>query len=557
MPYQIWECLVCGWQYDESLGLPDEGIAPGTRWADVPEDWLCPDCGVGKADFEMVAVAVAEAVQAAAPATAVPAPATPAPAVAANAVGDDSALQIWECLVCGWQYDESKGLPEEGFVPGTRWADIPDDWLCPDCGVGKADFEMVAVAAAPVPAAAQQVPPQAEQHAAPAAPAIDSSLAPIVIVGSGLAGYTLLKELRQAGSVAPVVVITADDGGFYSKPMLSAALGQGKQPGQLMTASAAEMAAKFSAQLKIYTRVTAIDAQAKTVSCDDGDSFHYSELVLATGARCIEPPLQGSGSGRVYAVNNLQDYLRFRTSLTGVRKVLVVGGGLIGCEYANDLTKAGYQVELVEAAPRLLANLLPAEGSAALLSAMQAAGVQCHFDTVAERIDQHGSGVVAQLGNGSRVEADIVLSAVGVRPDLSLAQAAGLATERGIVTNRSLQTSAEHIYALGDCAEVDGQLLFYIAPLNDAAKALAATLCGRPAQVCYGVMPVVIKTPLCPISLVVPPRDIDGSWVVEGSGENIAARYLDASGVQWGFALTGTATSQRAACAAANQPLMR
>ncbi|MDC0403896.1 FAD-dependent oxidoreductase [Porticoccaceae bacterium] len=408
---------------------------------------------------------------------------------------------------------------------------------------------MVAVAEVAPPTAATQA--QAEELA------IDESIAPIVIIGTGLAGYTLLKELRQAGSRTPVVMLTTDDGGFYSKPMLSAAMGQGKQPGQLITATASEMAEKYSAKVKIYTRVTAIDKATQTVSCDDGDSFNFSDLVFATGARCIEPPLQGSGSGRVYAVNNLQDYLRFRTSLAGVRKVLVIGGGLIGCEYANDLTKAGYQVELVEAAPRLLANLLPEQASAALLTAMQAAGINCHFDTVADSIDQHGSGVSAQLTNGTAIEADIVLSAIGVRPDLSLAQAAGVNCARGIVTDRALQTSAANIYALGDCAEVDGQLLFYIAPLNDSAKALAATLSGQPSQVCYGVMPVVIKTPLCPISLVVPPRDIEGEWVIEGGGENIAARYIDADGTQWGFALTGTATSQRAGYVANNQPIMR
>ncbi|MFW2422636.1 MAG: FAD-dependent oxidoreductase [Porticoccaceae bacterium] len=545
MPYQIWECLVCGWQYDESKGLPEEGIAPGTRWDDVPEDWLCPDCGVGKADFEMVAVA-----QAAEPVAAqVAEPVVQAAAVAVTADTAVSAYQIWECLVCGWQYDESKGLPEEGIAAGTRWDDIPDDWLCPDCGVGKADFEMVAVAEVAPPTAATQA--QAEESA------IDESIAPIVIIGTGLAGYTLLKELRQAGSRTPVVMLTTDDGGFYSKPLLSAAMGQGKQPGQLITATASEMAEKYSAKVKIYTRVTAIDKSTQTVSCDDGDSFNYSDLVFATGARCIEPPLEGSGSGRVYAVNNLQDYLRFRTSLAGVRKVLVIGGGLIGCEYANDLTKAGYQVELVEAAPRLLANLLPEQASAALLTAMQAAGINCHFDTVVDSIDQQGSGVSAELTNGTAIEADIVLSAIGVRPDLSLAQAAGVNCARGIVTDRALQTSAANIYALGDCAEVDGQLLFYIAPLNDSAKALASTLSGQPSQVCYGVMPVVIKTPLCPISLVVPPRDIEGEWVVEGGDENIAARYIDADGTQWGFALTGTATSQRAEYVANNQPIMR
>ena len=144
-----WECIVCGWIYDEEKGWPEDGIAAGTRWEDVPEDWLCPDCGVGKQDFEMVEVAGAASPAAAPIVAAAVATATTQVGTTPKAVSSPTAVsgdfRVWECIVCGWLYDEAKGWPEDGIAAGTRWEDVPVDWLCPDCGVGKEDFEMIEI----------------------------------------------------------------------------------------------------------------------------------------------------------------------------------------------------------------------------------------------------------------------------------------------------------------------------------------------------------------------------------------------------------------------------
>jgi rubredoxin-NAD+ reductase len=217
---------------------------------------------------------------------------------------------------------------------------------------------------------------------------------------------------------------------------------------------------------------------------------------------------------------------------------------------------SGFDVEAVEPMTTVLGSLLPVEASAAVQRRLEHAGVRYHFNTVVERVDSAGDGIVATLANGDEVAADLVLSAIGVRPDLDLAKRAGLETNRGILTNRSLQTSAPNVYALGDCAEVDGHLLYYIAPLNAAAKVLARVLCGQTAEVNYGVMPVLVKTTLCPVVVSPPGIEAVGEWQIEGADDNIIARYISPEGEQLGFALTGEETQQKTALGAKNRPLM-
>src|SRR5690606_36441039 len=132
------------------------------------------------------------------------------------------------------------------------------------------------------------------------------------------------------------------------------------------------------------------------------------------------------------------------------------------------------------------------------------------------------------------------LSAVGLRPRTALAATAGLATGRGIRVDRQLRTSAEHIYALGDCAEVDGLNLLYVMPLMACARALAKTLAGEPGEVRYGPMPVMVKTPACPLVVAVPPPGRSGTWEVSGEGRDWQALCHDAAGKLLGYGPSGS-----------------
>jgi rubredoxin-NAD+ reductase len=371
---------------------------------------------------------------------------------------------------------------------------------------------------------------------------------PIIIVGSGLAGYTLLKEFRKRDTSTPVTLVTADDGAFYSKPNLSNALSAGRSAAALASASAEKMATDFNATVLPGTRVTAIDPAARCLRLENGE-LEYGKLVLALGADPIPHGLSGSGAAEVLAVNDLADYASFRSAIEEKKRLAVLGGGLIGCEFANDLAHAGFAVDVVHLGAWPLERLLPVEAGQRLADSLAALGVTWHFSRTGKSVERTAGGYQVMLDNGDAIEADVVLSAIGLRPRTQLAQAAGIPVGRGIQTNRLLETGAADVYAMGDCAEVEGLNLPYVQPLMVQARALAATLAGQPTPVVYPAMPVMVKTPAHPVAVLPPRIGATGGWQVECNDTGVCALHVDATGRLQGFALTGSETSRRNALA--------
>ena len=378
---------------------------------------------------------------------------------------------------------------------------------------------------------------------------------PIIIIGSGLAGYTLAREFRKLDKDTPLAIVTADDGHFYSKPMLSNAFASGKTPEQLAMNSAEQMATQLNATIASNKRVSAIDAMQHTVVLGD-ETLQYSKLVLALGADPIRAELQGDAADQVLSVNDLRDYARFRQALTGAKNVAIIGTGLIGCEFANDLVTGGYHVEVIDPGTLPLRRLLPQAVSEAMRDGLSRIGVNWHFGKGAVAINHAGQGYDVELSDSSKLNADVVLSAIGLRPRTSLAQAAGIKIARGIVTDRILKTSAENVYALGDCAEVEGLVLPFVMPIMHAARALAKTLSGQTTQVMYPAMPVVIKTPACPVVVSPPPANTPCEWQVTKTEEGVKALCLDAAGKLAGFALAGKATTEKVALTSQLPPVL-
>jgi rubredoxin---NAD+ reductase len=361
----------------------------------------------------------------------------------------------------------------------------------------------------------------------------------IVIIGTGLAGYTLAREFRKLDKDTPLTLITADDGAFYSKPMLSNAFASNKDPGTLISQTAEAMAGQLDARVLAKRRVESIDTAARQVMLEDGEALGYDRLVLAVGAEPIRLSYEGNGADAVLSVNNRQDYARFREAIEDVDHVAVIGPGLIGCEFANDLRGSGREVDVIGPDTAPLGRLVPEAAGRALQKGLEAAGIRFHLETVVERIDRQGAGYRLKLGNGETVEAGAILSAVGLRPDTRLARAAGLEVDRGIVVDRRLATSAEHVFALGDCAQVAGLVLPFVMPIMHAARALAKTLAGEPTAVSYPAMPVVVKTPAHPVVVAPPAPGAAGQWAVESAGDGVRALFRDGEAVN-GFVLTGT-----------------
>lgn len=370
--------------------------------------------------------------------------------------------------------------------------------------------------------------------------------APVVIVGTGLAGYNLAREFRKLDSETPLLLLTSDDGRSYSKPMLSTGFGKNKEADGLSMATPEAMAEQLKAQVRTHTRISGIDPGHKQLWIGE-EAVPYRDLVLAWGAQTVQVPVEGDAQDAIFPINDLEDYARFRTAAAGKRRVLILGAGLIGCEFANDLIAGGYEVDLVAPCEQVMPTLLHPAAAAAVQAGLESLGARFHLGPVLTRLQRTDNGLDAHLSDGSVVSCDVVVSAIGLRPRIDMAAAAGIKVNRGIEVDRQLKTSHANIYALGDCAEVDGLNLLYVMPLMSCARALAQTLAGNPTAVSYGAMPITVKTPVCPLVVSPVPRGCEGVWTVEGQGADIKALCRDADGKLLGYALTGEAVREKLA----------
>ena len=386
-----------------------------------------------------------------------------------------------------------------------------------------------------------------------------SASAPLIIIGAGLAGWTTVREFRKLDTSTPIVVVTADSGDFYAKPTLSNAYAQKRSPAQLVTTPAATMAETLQVTLRSHTQVLRMNPEAQSITlATEGaeETLTYRQLVLATGARPIRLPLQGDAAHAVRSINTLDDFAAFHSAL-GVdateadsgqgKRVLIIGAGLIGCEFANDLAHAGMTLHVADPAAQPLASLLPASAGRQLQEALAGLGVQWHLGHSVTAVDHTETDALsATMSNGHTLRVDAVLSAVGLRADTALAQAAGLTCERGIVVDACLRTSAPQVFALGDCAQYASagqRTLPYVMPIMNAAKALATTLVGTPTPLVFPLMPVSIKTPALPIVVAAPHPTTEGEWLADETDG--AWRFVDLAQQQRGFVLTGKNTARR------------
>ncbi|ABI59778.1 NAD(P)/FAD-dependent oxidoreductase [Nitrosomonas eutropha] len=379
---------------------------------------------------------------------------------------------------------------------------------------------------------------------------------PVVVIGSGLAGYTVVRELRRLDSAVPITLLSADHGGFYSKPMLSNALATGKTPDSILSASSEQMSGQLGITVQPYTRVDTLDVAANNVYFENGTQLTYGRLVLALGADPMRLPIPGSGADDMLSINDLDDYRRFRENLENKRHVAILGAGLIGCEFANDLVVKGYQVSVFDLSPQPLGRLLPSEAGHFFREKLSTAGVKFLLGTTVEKISKENGYYHLYYKGGGVVQADMVLSAIGLKPRTGLAEAAGIQINRGITVDRYLQSSIQNIYALGDCAEVAGKVLPFILPISHAGRALAATIAGNQTLLRYPAMPVMVKTPACPAVISPPDPGVEGEWKIQTVENGMKALYQDEAGNLHGFALLGTATNERNALVALLPPVL-
>lgn len=308
----------------------------------------------------------------------------------------------------------------------------------------------------------------------------------IVVVGAGQAGLQVVESLRKGGFDGTLTLIGDETHPPYQRPPLSKHYLAGDFADERLYFRPREHYAKLDVDLRLATRVDAIERAQARVLLADGTVLPYDGLALATGTRVRPLPVPGGDLPGVCALRGLDDARRLKTRLAGARRVVVIGGGFIGLEVAATARKLGCDVHVVEALDRLMARVMPPVVSTFFAELHRARGVHLHLGSGVDAIVDAAPGLAVRLTGGATLAADLVVAGIGVLPNQELAQAAGLACANGIVVDEFTRTSDPAIVAAGDCTV--HRNLRYAVPHRlesvqnavDQAKVAAATLLGRP-----------------------------------------------------------------------------
>ncbi|SFQ17756.1 nitrite reductase (NADH) large subunit [Amycolatopsis arida] len=311
----------------------------------------------------------------------------------------------------------------------------------------------------------------------------------LVVVGHGMVGHRLVEAVRaeDTGGTWRVVVLAEEARPAYDRVALSSYVDSWDAASLVLPN--ADYVGDDAVELRLGDPVTAVDTDRKVVTTASGHRQPYDALVLATGSRPFVPPVPGHDLPGCFVYRTIEDLDGIRAAAEHAAAVrgraagMVVGGGLLGLEAAKALRDLGLSPHVVELAPRLLPLQVDEGGGSLLRRLVSALDVTVHTGTGTERIDRDGERLLARLGNGTELDVDLVVFSAGVRPRDELARAAGLAVaERGgVLVDDACRASAPDVYAVGECAAVEGRCYGLIAPGYAMAEVVAARLLDRPA----------------------------------------------------------------------------
>jgi len=304
----------------------------------------------------------------------------------------------------------------------------------------------------------------------------------LIVIGSGMVGARLIERiLAKSPNLYDIRVFNKEPNGGYNRIMLSPVLAGEKTIPDIMTHNH-DWFKQRDIHLHAGTEIHEIDSLNKTVKTDLGATYQYDKLVIATGSSPFILPVPGNDLPGLVTFRDIRDVNQMIQYSKQKQKAVVIGGGLLGLEAANGLIKLGMEVTVVHSNDVLMNMQMDAVSGGLLKNSLTEVGMSFCMNARTVEIlgDSHVTGV--KMADGRVLDTDLVVMAVGIRPNITIAKTIGLEVNRGIIVNDQLETSAMDIYALGECVEHRGMVYGLVAPLYEQAQVLAETLSGQSAS---------------------------------------------------------------------------
>jgi nitrite reductase (NADH) large subunit len=304
---------------------------------------------------------------------------------------------------------------------------------------------------------------------------------PLVVVGNGMAAARLVEELTKTAQGRYAIAVIGDEPRLaYNRVLLSSVLA-GETASHDIELKPASWWRDRGVTLKYGSLATEVDVGRRELKIANEESIAFSKLVLATGSTPLRLNVPGADLAGVHTFRDSRDVDLLLSLAAQKKRVVVVGGGLLGLEAAYGLAKAGASVTLIHLMDRLMERQLDLPAAQLLKSLVERKGIEVLLDADTARIDGETRVEGIELVDGRRIDADAVIFAAGIRPNIALAKDAGISVNRGIVVDDCLQTGAPDIFALGECAEHRGVCYGLVEPAYEQARALARHLAGKAA----------------------------------------------------------------------------
>jgi nitrite reductase (NADH) large subunit len=299
-----------------------------------------------------------------------------------------------------------------------------------------------------------------------------------LIIGNGIAANTAAENIRKNDREGTISMFTREKYCFYYIPALPEYLAGEKQvPG--ITIHNEAWYKQNNITLHLETDITAVDPAKKMVTAKDGRTFAYDKLLLATGGYSFVPPIKGLPLEGVYSLRTLDDANRIKEQAKQAKKMVLIGGGLLGLEAGNGLRKLGIEVSVVEFMTRLLPRQMDEDGAALLRKQMEKMGFRFYLGAKTQDIARESGGLVVNLEGGEKIAADMVLVSAGVRPEVTLAKSLGLEIDKGVKVDDTMKTGIADIYAAGDLIEHRGRFYGIWPASLEQGRAAGLSMAGK------------------------------------------------------------------------------